>query len=78
MASARNRGMNKGKIVSLDKVIAAIKCCRRSRKYGGMPYPLGLGVYTEYRIKSFYAAGRTLLPIRNVLSAPMKWCVRWN
>ena len=25
MATARNRGMNKGKIVSLDKVIAAIK-----------------------------------------------------
>ena len=32
MASARNRGMNKGKIVSLDKVIAAIKMLSQKQK----------------------------------------------
>ena len=32
MATARNRGMNKGKIVSLDKVITAIKTPYKKRK----------------------------------------------
>ena len=32
MATARNRGMNKGKIVSLDKVITAIKMPYKKQK----------------------------------------------
>ncbi len=64
MATARNRGMNKGKIVSLDKVIAAIKNavaeaenmaeCRVHSAWVSIP---------STELKSFYASGRT--PIVN-------------
>ncbi|PVZ87635.1 cell division protein FtsA [Serratia sp. S1B] len=64
MATARNRGMNKGKIVSLDKVISAIKNavseaenmaeCRVHSAWISIP---------SADLKSFYAAGRT--PIAN-------------
>ena len=64
MATARNRGMNKGKIVSLDKVITAIKNavqeaedmaeCRVHSAWISIP---------SAELKSFYAAGRT--PIEN-------------
>ncbi len=64
MASARNRGMNKGKIVSLDKVITAIKNavqeaedmaeCRVHSAWVSIP---------STELKSFYAAGRT--PVTN-------------
>ena len=60
MATARNRGMNKGKIVSLDKVIAAIKNavaeaenmaeCRIHSAWVSIP---------STELKSFYASGRT-------------------
>jgi cell division protein FtsA len=60
MATARNRGMNKGKIVSLDKVISAIKNavaeaenmaeCRVHTAWVSIPT-------TE--LQSFYASGRT-------------------
>lgn len=64
MATARNRGMNKGKIVSLDKVITAIKNavqeaedmaeCRVHSAWISIP---------TAELKSFYASGRT--PITN-------------
>lgn len=64
MASARNRGMNKGKIVSLDKVITAIKNavqeaedmaeCRVHSAWVSIP---------NTEMQSFYAVGRT--PIAN-------------
>lgn len=64
MATARNRGMNKGKIVSLDKVIAAIKNavqeaedmaeCRVHSAWISIP---------SAELKSYYASGRT--PIDN-------------
>ncbi|MHA3891961.1 cell division protein FtsA [Acinetobacter sp. GXMZU3951] len=64
MATARNRGMNKGKIVSLDKVITAIKNavqeaedmaeCRVHSAWVSIP---------SAELKSFYASGRT--PIEN-------------
>lgn len=64
MASARNRGMNKGKIVSLDKVITAIKNavqeaedmaeCRVHSAWVSIP---------SSELQSFYAVGRT--PIAN-------------
>lgn len=64
MATARNRGMNKGKIVNLDKVISAIKNavseaenmaeCRVHSAWVSIP---------STDLKSFYAAGRT--PIAN-------------
>ncbi len=64
MATARNRGMNKGKIVSLDKVITAIKNavqeaedmaeCRVHSAWISIP---------SAELKSFYASGRT--PIDN-------------
>jgi len=60
MATARNRGMNKGKIVSLDKVITAIKNavqeaedmaeCRVHSAWISIP---------SAELKSFYASGRT-------------------
>ncbi|WP_322853040.1 cell division protein FtsA, partial [Acinetobacter baumannii] len=60
MATARNRGMNKGKIVSLDKVIAAIKNavaeaenmaeCRIHSAWVSIP---------STELQSFYASGRT-------------------
>ncbi|SPL68919.1 cell division protein FtsA [Acinetobacter stercoris] len=64
MATARNRGMNKGKIVSLDKVIAAIKNavgeaekmaeCRVHSAWVSIP---------STELQSHYASGRT--PIVN-------------
>ena len=64
MATARNRGMNKGKIVSLDKVITAIKNavqeaedmaeCRVHSAWISIP---------SAELKSFYASGRT--PVQN-------------
>ncbi|MDQ8934241.1 cell division protein FtsA [Acinetobacter rudis] len=64
MASARNRGMSKGKIVSLDKVITAIKNavqeaedmaeCRVHSAWVSIP---------NTEMQSFYAVGRT--PIAN-------------
>ena len=64
MATARNRGLNKGKIVSLDKVITAIKNavqeaddmaeCRVHSAWISIP---------SAELKSFYASGRT--PIEN-------------
>ncbi len=64
MASARNKGMNKGKIVSLEKVINAIKNavqeaedmaeCRVHSAWVAIP---------STELQSFYAAGRT--PITN-------------
>ena len=64
MAAARNRGMNKGKIVSLDKVITAIKNavqeaedmaeCRVHSAWISIP---------SAELKSFYASGRT--PVEN-------------
>lgn len=64
MATARNRGMNKGKIVSLDKVIAAIKNavaeaenmaeCRIHSAWVSIP---------STELQSFYASGRT--PVAN-------------
>ena len=64
MAAARNRGMNKGKIVSLDKVITAIKNavqeaedmaeCRVHSAWISIP---------SAELKSFYASGRT--PVAN-------------
>lgn len=64
MATARNRGMNKGKIVSLDKVITAIKNavqeaedmaeCRVHSAWIAIP---------SAELKSFYASGRT--PVEN-------------
>jgi cell division protein FtsA len=64
MATARNRGMNKGKIVSLDKVITAIKNavqeaedmaeCRVHSAWISIP---------SAEMKSFYASGRT--PVEN-------------
>ena len=64
MATARNRGMNKGKIVSLDKVIAAIKNavaeaenmaeCRIHSAWVSIP---------STELQSFYASGRT--PVSN-------------
>jgi cell division protein FtsA len=64
MATARNRGMSKGKIVSLDKVITAIKNavqeaedmaeCRVHSAWISIP---------STELKSFYAVGRT--PIEN-------------
>lgn len=64
MATARNRGMNKGKIVSLDKVITAIKNavqeaedmaeCRVHSAWVSIP---------SAELKSFYAFGRT--PVEN-------------
>ena len=64
MATARNRGMNKGKIVSLDKVITAIKNavqeaedmaeCRVHSAWVSIP---------SVELKSFYASGRT--PVEN-------------
>ena len=64
MATARNRGMNKGKIVSLDKVVTAIKNavqeaedmaeCRVHSAWISIP---------SAELKSFYASGRT--PIEN-------------
>ena len=64
MATARNRGMNKGKIVSLDKVINAIKNavqeaedmaeCRVHSAWISIP---------SAELKSFYASGRT--PVEN-------------
>lgn len=64
MASARNRGMSKGKIVSLDKVITAIKNavqeaedmaeCRVHSAWVSIP---------NTEMQSFYAVGRT--PISN-------------
>ena len=64
MATARNRGMNKGKIVSLDKVITAIKNavqeaedmaeCRVHSAWISIP---------SAELKSFYASGRT--PVEN-------------
>ncbi|PJG44116.1 cell division protein FtsA [Acinetobacter tandoii] len=64
MATARNRGMSKGKIVSLDKVITAIKNavqeaedmaeCRVHSAWVSIP---------SAELKSFYASGRT--PIEN-------------
>ena len=64
MATARNRGMNKGKIVSLDKVITAIKNavqeaedmaeCRVHSAWVSIP---------SAELKSFYASGRT--PVEN-------------
>ena len=64
MATARNRGMNKGKIVSLDKVINAIKNavqeaedmaeCRVHSAWVSIP---------SAELKSCYASGRT--PIEN-------------
>ena len=64
MATARNRGMNKGKIVSLDKVITAIKnavqegedmaVCRVHSAWISIP---------SAELKSFYASGRT--PVEN-------------
>ena len=64
MATARNRGMNKGKIVSLDKVISAIKNavqeaedmaeCRVHSAWVSIP---------SAELKSCYASGRT--PIEN-------------
>lgn len=60
MANAPNRGMNKGKIVSLDKVIAAIKNavaeaenmaeCRVHTAWVSIP---------STELQSFYASGRT-------------------
>ena len=60
MATARNRGMNKGKIVSLDKVITAIKNavqeaedmaeCRVHSAWVSIP---------SAELKSFYASERT-------------------
>lgn len=60
MATARNRGMSKGKIVSLDKVITAIKNavqeaedmaeCRVHSAWVSIP---------SAELKSFYASGRT-------------------
>ena len=60
MATARNRGMSKGKIVSLDKVITAIKNavqeaedmaeCRVNSAWVSIP---------SAELKSFYASGRT-------------------
>lgn len=62
MATARNRGMNKGKIVSLDKVITAIKNavqeaedmaeCRVHSAWISIP---------SAELKSFYASGRTTI-----------------
>lgn len=62
MATARNRGMNKGKIVSLDKVITAIKNavqeaedmaeCRVHSAWISIP---------SAELKSFYASGRTAI-----------------
>ncbi|KAF7276696.1 hypothetical protein GWI33_009910 [Rhynchophorus ferrugineus] len=64
MAHARNRGMNKGKIVSLEKVVSAIKNavqeaedmaeCRIHSAWVAIP---------STELRSFYAAGRT--PIHN-------------
>ncbi len=64
MATARNRGMNKGKIVSLDKVITAIKNavqeaedmaeCRVHSAWISIP---------SAEMKSFYASGST--PVEN-------------
>ena len=64
MATARNRGMNKGKIVSLDKVITAIKNavqeaedmaeCRIHSAWISIP---------SAELKSYYASGRT--PVDN-------------
>ena len=64
MATARNRGMNKGKIVRLDKVITAIKNavqeaedmaeCRVHSAWISIP---------SAELKSFYASGRT--PVEN-------------
>ena len=64
MATARNRNMNKGKIVSLDKVITAIKNavqeaedmaeCRVHSAWVSIP---------SAELKSFYASGRT--PVEN-------------
>ena len=64
MATARNRGMNKGKIVSLDKVVNAIKNavqeaedmaeCRVHSAWVSIP---------SAELKSFYASGRT--PVQN-------------
>ena len=64
MATAPNRGMSKGKIVSLDKVIAAIKNavaeaenmaeCRVHSAWVSIP---------STELKSFYASGRT--PVAN-------------
>lgn len=60
MAYARNRGMNKGKIISLEKVVAAIKQavqeaedmaeCRIHTAWVAIP---------STELRSFYAAGRT-------------------
>lgn len=60
MATARNRGMSKGKIVSLDKVISAVKNavseaenmaeCRIHSAWVSIP---------SADLKSFYASGRT-------------------
>lgn len=62
MATARNRGMSKGKIVSLDKVVTAIKNavqeaedmaeCRIHSAWVSIP---------SCELKSFYASGHTLI-----------------
>lgn len=64
LATARNRGMSKGKIVSLDKVVAAIKHavaeaedmaeCRIHSAWVSIP---------STELKSFYACGKT--PVAN-------------
>ena len=53
MATARNRGMNKGKIVSLDKVIAAIKTLLLKRKIWPNVAFIVRGIYSEYRATKF-------------------------
>ena len=76
MATARNRGMVKGKIVSLDKVIAAIKNavseaedmaeCRIHSAWVSIP---------STELQSFYASGRT--PVGCGVTGPRpRWACR--
>lgn len=60
MATARNRGMNKGKIVSLDKVIAAIKnAVAEAEKMAECRIHSAWVSIPSTELKSFYASGRT-------------------
>jgi cell division protein FtsA len=73
MATARNRGMNKGKIVSLDKVISAIKNavseaenmaeCRVHSAWISIP---------STDLKAFMPQGVPRLPILIIPLPPMK------
>ena len=75
MATARNRGMNKGKIVSLDKVITAIKNavqeaedmaeCRVHSAWISIP---------SAELKAFMPRVVPPLIIVNIQLRPVKWC----